>query len=453
MKLPMSFLSVLVVSTFVVGSVEAQPASASRQELNSRLAKSTSTKSVKAPAKRKASTKVAKKSSPKIIEVAPFEEKTMTASADPVAAEEMASLSRISPTVEESTVSSAPLMIENSTEVAQLSQPTFGQSARVSNQPVVTVQDSPLMESKTDSVRRQRQDIEAQTELKIVEKLENDRMRAEQERAQKLMSTLEGTVSSATAAAAAVEPKKEEKKEDSSSDSKAPTIVVVPVIQQQQPAPTPVPVVEQPVAAAPVSTAQVEQVEAKNESNKQKGFVSAIAGAGDYPNARNIRGTYAMGVAGGVIFPSHIVLEGTLLFSSFDIERLDQPYYYGIPEITKMNQMNIIGGVKYQFTDSTVRPNIGGLLSYTRRSYVASQNSYYSSQTETTSNAFDVGISTGVDVMLSESFTLGLDLKYFMNMTYRIQNQAQQSFVYQNWTKLPEDTNYYTLGLMGRFTF
>src|SRR5690606_2509930 len=54
---------------------------------------------------------------------------------------------------------------------------------RVQTQPTTVIQANPLTESRADKLRRQRQNLELETELKIVEQLESSRMEDEKQRA------------------------------------------------------------------------------------------------------------------------------------------------------------------------------------------------------------------------------------------------------------------------------
>lgn len=312
--------------------------------------------------------------------------------------------------------------------VSQPTQVVNVQSATPVSTPVTVVEEAPLRESRADSIRRQRQDIETETEQKIVEKLEAERIRAERERAEKISKALEGK------AAADVQP------------------VPAQPVQQAQMEPQVVYVRE----PAPVVTAESKTEATDVETTSNRLQISALGGIGDYPSLQNVKGIYSAGVTVGLKFEEPFIFEGGMLFSSFDVQPVNpytpyvNGYYY--PEIKSMDQTNFFGGLKYIFLEDTIRPNIGTLVGYTRRVYKDRQ--YYYPGPEITSNAFDAGLSTGLDINLSENFSAAFDLRYLFNLSYRISGAPQTSIINPSQFNRPiEEYSYYLVTIGGRFTF
>jgi len=109
--------------------------------------------------------------------------------------------------------------------------------------------------------------------------------------------------------------------------------------------------------------------------------------------------------------------------------------------------------VKYQLLGGMLRPEIGGLVSYTYRTFTDTQ--FGTSDASVSSQAFDMGLMTGMALELSESFGIGLDFRYMWNLTSKYDNSFQQSYVqpYLRSDKPIEKLNYYTFGVSAKATF
>ena len=189
--------------------------------------------------------------------------------------------------------------------------------------------------------------------------------------------------------------------------------------------------------------------------------MGALLGVADYPDAKNLKGQYAAGFTFGKTFASQMQLEGSFIYSSYQVEQVCSYYnpcggfVYGqyYPTITQMDQYQgaLVG--KYQLFTGMLRPVLGAALSYTYRSFTDTQFARYNS--DATSQALDVGFVTGADMVISDSFTLGLDFRYFTNVTNQNSSQFQKSFISPNGMsgKPVEKLNYYTLGIVGRTSF
>ncbi len=348
--------------------------------------------------------------------------------------------------------------------------------------PVTVVEGKLLKDSKADSLRKARTDMETDTEQKIVEKLEEARMRDEAARAEKLFGGAAlGASASASASASAA------------AASATATAVVA--------APAPAPVMAQPVApptvevvgasaaassaavssgstsAAAASAAaeakleiqsQPEQVDVKSEiraalderesskkKEKQQLYVGAMAGMSEYPDVINMRGNGATGFTVGVISKNRVIVEGGFQYSNFDIE--DLSYGSGaFPVFKNLDQYNTSAAVKFQVLPGSLRPFIGGLVSYTHRTY-SDKNVNYNSGTnsECSTQAVDVGVTAGADLLISDNFSIGADFKYMTNVTSRKDSAYQDSIVNPStgYGSAVEDLQYYTISLAGKFLF
>lgn len=311
---------------------------------------------------------------------------------------------------------------------------SYGSNA-YQTQPATLVEDAPVRESKADLLRKRRQSVEEQTELQIVERLENERMKAEQKRAKKIIKNLD---------------------EDG---NEVPSTVAQPV---QEPVQTVVPV--QPMlqpqyvaAPADASLSAREDVDLdKPSEEKSKFFVGGFGGIGEYPGVSNVRSSYGLGLTAGMVFPDRLIVEGGFIYSTYNVDGYSS--YYVVPSVTQLDQMNFSLGVKYQITASRVRPVVGALTSYTRRSaYDRTVYGSVNNQASATSQAFDAGLSGGVDVVLSDAFSVGADLRYMFNITSTVNSnnylyQAAQTVLPYSGVQI-EKMSYYLLGVTGKFTF
>jgi hypothetical protein len=276
-------------------------------------------------------------------------------------------------------------------------------NVQVTETPTQTVEAAPLTESKLDRLKKNRLDIERSTEEKIVEKLETDRIERERRRNDKTNSiTFE---------------------EEKRAEAEINKLVDGPQITQVQVKETITPIQAQdsvvvipPAKVEPAKEyleADFSKVDKKPEDDRLHWFVGANAGLGDY-SAQNVKGIYAAGITLGVILPERIIVEGGLLFSSYDV--VAQPYYggaYPYAQQIQMDQRNYSLGVKYQLTNTRIRPVAGVAVSYTTRQFIDPMVQRPGSQ------GYDAALVVGADIALSETFSLGTDLRYFMNLSSR----------------------------------
>jgi len=375
---------------------------------------------------------------------------------------------------------------KNSAQAPQeaASQGPAAKAAAVQEQPATVVQDTPLRANPADQMRKRRQQTETATEDGIVTALERARLDDEMKRRDKFNSAI-GPVSQDTTAAGS-----------NAASTAAPQTIVA---QQAPPAPVaqaapPQPVTQAVVAAQPVAqqvapqpVAQpvqrinvVEEDEISDndlkdsrkddktdmkqeirsaiaENNKYEDkngyYVAGLASFGQYNNVANINSSLGYGVAVGTVLPSRIVVEGTFLYGDYAIQNsysVYGPSYGGgyggyLPSQVDMRQYDVGGAVKYELLPGRFKPVVGGILNYARRSYAISGQEFM------TSDAIDVGALVGADLQLADTFAIGVDFRYFTNLGAR-QNIVGGQTVYQQ-ANDPEKLDYYTLNLIGKFTF
>lgn len=336
-----------------------------------------------------------------------------------------------------------------------------------------TVEASPLRESKTEKLRKTREQLELQTEQKIVEKLEQDRMEEEQKRAEKLFGNKLNEQSAATATQA---PSALQAVEGQSAQNQGQVMVLVPAQQQ--------PVVQAPVAQT-AAVADAKKDEAKKEevkkeepkvdvkaeirealadlnkkdekSQKTKIYVFGLGGAGDYPTVKNVRGKLAAGFGVGAKVGKGLAIEADYVFSRFDIDTTNTySYYYGYPTLPsptlEMVQNNISLLAKYNLLEGKVHPVVGGVMSYNMRSYSDKLNRWNTRSAET--QALDVGILGGLDLELSENVSVGADIRYMSNLTNNHDQLRNAYDGYSLYYATPvEELNYYQVLVSGKVSF
>ena len=329
---------------------------------------------------------------------------------------------------------SAPIYILNN----QRLQGYQGAQAQIQEQPASLVQDAPLKNSAAESMRKQRHGAEDATEDGIVQALEKARLDDEVRRRERFNSAIAPVESSAPPAApqyAPVQPVQ--------------TQQVVPVVIAAPQAKIETPAVEKEEKEEKVDIkSEIRAALQENESAKKpaqtRNYISALAGQGAYPDVINVKGNGAVGVALGLVTPEGVVAEGSFLYGSYDLENLFTAY----TRITTMKQFNFAGALKYQLLSGRIRPSLGGVAGYTRRSYSEDQATDF-----LTSDALDAGVVGGVDISLTDSLSIGLDMRYLWNISYKQNSQNTRSFVYQGGANPVEALQYYTAALAAKFTF
>lgn len=320
------------------------------------------------------------------------------------------------------------------------------QSTIVQKQPTTFVEASPLVESKAEQMRKSRVDAEAQTETKIVEKLETSRLEDEKRRADVLFGSKFEQLGSQQQTLNSQQPSPLSQQVQQSPSAFQP--IPVQIVQ-----PAPVPVVassdkedheslSRETIKNEIQSALKAEQEAEVTSIERKYF-TALVGFPDYPDASNVRGNYSLGATFGTNYDETYSVEGSLIFSNYNMI----PVYtngFTAPNMD-VNQYAASLGLKYFMFTGMVKPFLGGLMQYNYRTYAWSNNNYvynnyynngyYNNNSESTnSHAVDFGLNVGADIVFNHKFSLGVDYRYLFNIYSRKDNSA---FVYQPYYGTP----------------
>jgi hypothetical protein len=314
---------------------------------------------------------------------------------------------------------------------------------QVQTEPPTIVQASPMVESRAEALRRSRQEAEISTEQKIVEKLEQSRLEDERRRAEQLFGDRFSSLSQQAGYQTVQNPVVQN------------PVVVVPPPQ----APVQDQVVDRELIRAEIR-ATLEDEKPQTPVHQRTSFSRLFLGVPDYPDARNVRGSYSLGISIGQEVRELIDFEGTFLFCQFDIEQLGgglicDPFgCVQYPRVTQMNQYQLGAGLRYRFLPlSLIRPYFGGNLSYNYRTYTDVQFGFPNNDAQ--SHAVDFGVQFGADLEITNDFAIGLDLRYAWNIfNRRNNNNLQRSFVGYNPNSNPIETlSYLNVGISTKFTF
>ncbi len=330
--------------------------------------------------------------------------------------------------------------VEAPSPVVENRQPIYilnNQRAAVQEQPTTLVEASPLSESRAEALRKRRQSLEVNTEQKIVEKLEEARMEDEKARTERLFGN--GFSSGATQAPA-VQPVAEPVPVVVASP--APVQAVAPSVESE----------EKVDVRSEIKAAMAELNAKDEEKGRQSYFIGGVVGLSEYPDANNVKGNVATGVTLGLVTEDRVVVEGSFLYSDYQVE--DYISYYPWKDLT---QYNLSAAVKYQLLPGKLRPFAGGVVGYTYRKASDRYGSYggYGAgrNREGTSNAFDLGAAAGLDLQLTDRFAIGGEFRYMTNVSYR-RDDLPSGMQHAALGQSPiEELDYYTITLGGKFTF
>lgn len=330
------------------------------------------------------------------------------------------------------------------------------QPARVSAQPATVVQSTPVGESRAEQLRKAREGVELSTEQRIVEKLEESRLQDEKTRAERLFGnpTVTQTIdpSATQPAAQPVQPVQAQPVQVQPAQ-------VQPVqVQQVQQAPVVAPAPAAPAVAAPAEAtvkAEVAEVKAEEEVLKDKMYVSGGIGTAQYYGAVNVSSNAAVDLAFGWQpgINERLNYEATFMYSNYYINEYWKPPYAAFKE---MSQYNFGGAIKHSFMNGSFRPYAGGLVNYTYRTYKNRGPCFCANvpgDSSISSSAVDVGLLIGADYRLTREFAVGLDYRYMMNLWARSDDRFIKPEYLMNGTTPIENMNYYSLMLVGKYTF
>jgi hypothetical protein len=357
-------------------------------------------------------------------------------------------------------------------------------------QPTTTVDSTIVPEPKSEVLRKQREDLEHQTDSSALEKLEVDRINSEKARNEKLNAVAVAapspsptpTPSPTPNVAPVVTPVAVPVASPTATPVASPTAVPVAAISAPvaAPAPAPVPVAvennqvpverlnspDNSVAAGSTTdsstltkaegenTAKVDSKTTTPEEKVSQFSVGATGGLANYPGVGNITPFYSAGLVGNYMFDEHFGLQIDLDYSNFNITNATYcPFCSGGTLVKNMDQYNFATGIIYDIYKSRVTPLVGALLDYTRRNYSDRVTYGYTYGTPSGSNAFDAGLVAGVDFNLTKSLILGAQFQYFWNLTYNTDNPLAYSYYGPIYGSPVESLSYYIVGLNLRFAF
>lgn len=312
----------------------------------------------------------------------------------------------------------------------------------VVKQPTTYVEASPLDESAADRLRRRRQDYEVQTEQKIVEKLEESRLEDERQRADKLFGNRLGKEEQAKPAPIYTEHQMPQQQ------------VVVPA--EQKVTPEDLANTKQEILSAIKENQSVVVEAPKEEKPKDRYYIMGLVGTADYPDAVNIEGRGAGGVAIGMEMPNHFMVEGNFLYSKFVME---ERYWFTYSPIFKdLDQYNLGLNVKYSPLQGRFQPLIGFGGHYTYRKYsdrlVQSYPGYaLPGDREVTSTAFDLMFLIGAEVSVSDGFAVGVDYRYNTNVFYNSDSSFLSSRYLAEGITPVEEANYSIISIYAKARF
>lgn len=318
-----------------------------------------------------------------------------------------------------------------------------------------TVEANALSTSKAANLRKSRENIEINTEQKIVEKLEESRIRDEKSRADRLFGDRFDAI---------YDPymRQEQKVEQNVIVGNPAPVVAAPVapLAPVEPAPQKVEVLvkTEPVKEA-VSNTHINQNQIHNEvkierespksETKDRSYVAADGGLAQYVDAVNVKGNGAMGLALGYEFSNRFSLEGRFKYSSYSFECLNVNNPAMPNQMFDLNQYNFVAGARFRMLDGKFSPVIGGNIGYTLRNYAAQK---LTSDYDAKSNAFDAGVVIGAELKVNDGFTVGLDFNYNKNVAYNT-NTGTHSQVGSAPANALESFDYYFVTLGGKFMF
>lgn len=324
-------------------------------------------------------------------------------------------------------------------------------------QPATVVEAPPAVESKAESLRKARQGAEVNTEQKIVEKLEESRLKEEQDRADRLFGNkLETPAPAAAVAAPAPAPAPvvaEEKKEEK------PAQVNIEKVEIVQPAPAVAAVKDDGAQAEGESKAKVDDKEKPVSSSRPS--VSISAGGMNY-NASNVSTNYGIGLGIGTILEEHYGLEANFLYSNHAIQ---DPYWgSNSPLFKELDQYNFQLAAKYYLlAGSKLKPYVGAGLDYiyreyqnrVRNGYWGGNNLNYDRDHQTT-DAINVDLLAGVDFDINQNWTIGVNLQYSKNVV-DINKFDRASYYTYNYvpdgTRPLEEIDYTAFQVVGKYSF
>lgn len=320
--------------------------------------------------------------------------------------------------------------------------------AQASQQPATVVEAAPIVDSKAEAMRKARQDIEVQTEQKIVEKLEQDRLNEEKARADRLFGNKADAAGAAVVATPAPVP--------ALTPAPAPVAPVVAPVPAPVPQAAPAPIVEiaEPAAKPVAIAAQVDESSNDSAEPSHKYYAGGQIGNLNY-QASNVKTNYAVGAAVGAIFSPQWSVELSYLYSNSYIGDGVQP----MALYHRLDQNDLSFAAKYSFmSHKKLRPYVGASATYIARKYTdLIYQSYYPNRYSATQNtqAVNMGVLGGADFWITDAISIGAGFDYNFNvMTFSGWDQRQIVGypMYNNLQEL-EKIDFWTVKVVAKFVF
>ncbi len=316
----------------------------------------------------------------------------------------------------------------------------LSRSSQVQQQPITNVEASPLTDSRAAQLRRAREDAEVSTEQKIVEKLEQSRLEDEKRRAEALFGS-----------------RLENQNPYSQQEVVAPAGLGVQVLPANQE-------VERESLSNmkdEIISSVRDELRAKSSAEKpeDKMYISGAIGVANYEGAVNVDSNEALGLSVGTRLDGNYIVEGSFMYSNHYVDSVARGYGRSFV-YDDLDQYNFIVAAKYAPQFGRISPQVGALVSYTHRKYteVNYRSSYFNNRSsisnESETDAFDIGLSVGLDIKLGENFVIGAEYRYITNLTSKSNSRFLNDYYsfYDIGSPL-EEFDYYTFGIVGKILF
>lgn len=279
------------------------------------------------------------------------------------------------------------------------------------NTPIV-VKASPLEEEQSpqEKMRKQRIAVEKETEKKVFTKIEADRLKAEAQLRKKIMNRLDNQL--------------DDKAQESPSQA---AVNTQPPIVIQAPSP-------------------LETVNKDTKSSDHPFYIGAGIGMNMFPSTYNIKpGITASGVLGARFKDVWLAEAG----GSYSLFRISNPYSPGYGD-NHVEEFAISLGVKRQLGTGVFRPVLGFSGVYRFRNH-RDEYDIFSQFNTVKSQGLDMGVSGGLDFVLSPQLIIGTEIRYMMNLTNSLPMEAY--YAHFHGYKLSDELKYVTFGINTKLFF
>lgn len=319
-------------------------------------------------------------------------------------------------------------------------------------QPITTVQATPLIDSAAEIARKEREHAEIHTEQKIAVKLEQSRLDDEKRRAERLFGDNFG---------GKYDKDKDYDRHDHDYDKRD-------YDRKDYGYDRPYDLRDKDYRGdrfEPIHEIHEEKRAARIEAIKEKYddeyddrdyYMILSIGKPDYSSVKNVQGNLAAGISLGyeTLYYKRVSVEAQFLYSNYYVSD-----YWLLPFFKDMDQYSLGASVKYTFLPRARRfnPYLGGIAAYTYRNYHDRDYYGYSypGDSSINSNSVDLGVAIGIDFLVDEGVSVGGDLRYMYNLASWSNSRFISSSDYLapgNGTPI-ERLSYYVASLTCKFHF